>query len=202
MNRRLALLGGLVLMLALGMSVLFRGHPTEPIDSYASCARAGYPIQDSYPPACRSGGHTYVGPYSTVTTPPPVTTVDFEIYVEGDSGGSYPQHQEVITTPAEWQQYWHTVHAALPSTPPILPVDFATSTIIALSEGRQLTTGYNLKITGITTGAAGSVVGVTESIPTLTCPVTQTATNRYLMVKTTKLTPPVSFRVTPEYRHC
>ncbi len=199
---RIVTAAGLALILALS-AWAFNPRATTLIDSYASCAAAGYPVQDSDPPACSDGRHTFVGPAATVAPPAPMAAnQNFEILVEGDSGGSYPKAQEVIAGPTGWARYWGRVHAGLASLPPILPVDFTTSGVVALSEGRQLTTGYNLKVTSITTTSAGTTVYVTESIPTITCTVAQTATNRYFIARTPVLPEPVSFRITTEHRHC
>jgi hypothetical protein len=199
---RTYMFAGLLLLVPLS-AWLLRGQFTERIDSYAACAEAGYPIAETYPPTCSDGRHTFLGPPSTVgPLSAEETSVPFQLLVEGDSGGNYPQRQEVITTIADWQHYWQTVHAGLASVPPILPVDFASSNVVALSEGPQLTSGYNLKVTSVVTSASGTTVGVTESIPTITCQVTQTSTNRYFIAKTDKLTPPVSFRITTDHRHC
>ena len=193
-----------VIVVSAVASLLFRGTPAAPIRSFAECAQAGYVVSDTNPPACSDGHHAFVGPAEATAdaSPPPGQTVPFELMVEGNSGGNYPQRQEVITSGLDWQQYWVQVHAGLHSLPPILPVDFTQSNIVALSDGRQTTNGYNLKITGITSSAAGSVVEYTLTVPTITCTVANTPTNPYYIAKTPTLTAPVSFRLTTEYHDC
>jgi hypothetical protein len=187
----------------LGLWLASRAAPPPAIASYAQCAEAGYPVTASYPASCSDGHHTWVGPGTAPASPPLAATAQpFDILVTGDSGGTYPQRQETITTAADWQHYWRTVHAGLASTPPLLPVDFTVNQVLALSEGRQATDGYNLKITAVTTSPAGTIVDVTESIPTVTCQVKSTPTNRYFIARTTKLPPPVTFRITTDRRHC
>lgn len=198
---------GLVVLGAVAATVAvvwaLTGRATDPVDSYARCVEAGNPVMESNPPICRHAGRTYRGPLVTPTpAPPAVVTREFDLLVSGDSGGTYPQRQEVIRDQAGWAQYWKLVHAGLPSTPPLIPVDFTTSNVVALSEGRQPTGGYNLKITSITTSSAGTLVSVTEQIPTVTCAVTQAASNRYFIARTPKLTEPVSFRITTDRRRC
>jgi hypothetical protein len=180
----------------------FRGRMAPPITSFAQCTQAGYIVTDTNPPACSDGHRAFLGDAITTPTEPAGQTLPFELMVEGDSGGNYPKRQEVITTQAAWQQYWDQVHSGLPSIPPILPVDFNSSDIVSLSSGRELTNGYGLKVTGVIASSAGTTVDATLTVPTVTCPVANTATNRYFIAKTPKLTQPVSFRISLEYHRC
>src|SRR4051794_13369866 len=109
-RRRLVVVIGISLMIILGIW-LWKAKFTEPLDSYAACAKAGYPILDSEPPACLAHGHTFVGPRSAPTpTPEAGVAQDFQLLVQGDSGGPYLRRQEVITTPGDWRRYWTAVH--------------------------------------------------------------------------------------------
>jgi hypothetical protein len=201
-HRRIIIAFGLAVTLGMLLWPLF-GRPTERIDSYNRCAEDGNPVTETNPPICTYGGHGFIGPLivpkqSTL----PTTQVPFEILVDADSHGTYPQHQEVITTLAAWQRYWRTVHASLPKIPPILPVNFATSNVIALSEGRQSTDGYALKVTNVSTSSAGTTINVTESIPTITCVVAPVVTDRYFIIRTAKLPAPVTFDISSVRHHC
>jgi hypothetical protein len=171
-RRSLLVVGVVAWLFALGLWVLY-ATPTELVDSYTKCADEGYPVSDTDPPTCSAGGRTFLGPHSTAT--PAVSAGDFgvaqpfEILVEGDSGGTYPNRQEVITSQAGWEAYWRSVHAGRSPLPPLLPVDFSKNHVVALSEGQKPTGGYNLKVTSVTSELKGTVVDVTESIPTITC---------------------------------
>jgi hypothetical protein len=205
-RRGLIIAGVVVWLISLG-AWAFYAHPTELIDSYAKCAEEGYPVSDTEPPTCSVRGRTFVGPRTSVaptasSTPVVGAIQPFDILVEGDSGSTYPTRQEVIKTDQDWRRYWREIHAHLPAIPPLLPVDFSSSQVIALSEGQKPTGGYNLKITTITSTTKGTIVDVAESIPTVTCTVTQSPTNRYFVVRTAKLPPPVVFRITTEHRRC
>jgi len=198
----------LIALVAAGLGLwlagwLLRGHPTTLIDSYDRCADAGYPVTDTNPPACTAGATTFLGARATPSpSPPPAVSQAFNILVQGDSGGRYPKGQQIITTPAAWSAYWRDVHSHLSPVPPLPAIDFAAYDVIVLSEGPQATGGYSLKVTGITTSAAGSVINITDSIPTITCRVVLAASNRYFIARTAKLTPPVSFRITTTHRRC
>jgi hypothetical protein len=200
-ERIIVILGsGLILLLA---AWLLHGQLTARVDSFAKCASEGYPVAESDPPTCNDGRHAFVGPRASPgPSTAPSASLPFELLVDGDSASDYPQRQETITTQADWTRYWRSVHASLASLPPILPVDFTKDNVIAISEGRKMTGGYNLKITGIMAATTGTTVSVTETVPTTTCAVTQATTNRYLIVRTSKLAEPVSFRISTDYRQC
>lgn len=197
-------LGGIALVFIAG-TVLFGATRTDGIDSYAQCALAGNPISETEPPVCHDGSRYFVGPRST---PQPealtqaVTNKDFEILVDGDSVGTYPREQRHIIDDSGWLGYWQLIHHSASVNPPLLPVNFTTNDVIAVSEGQQTTSGYSYKVTAVSTGSKGSIVDLTESIPTVTCPVADHPSNRYFIVRTAKLVEPVSYRTTTIYRHC
>ena len=194
----------LVFVGAVALALIVRAGTTSPIDSYAACIEAGNPVLETDPPICRDGTHNFTGmPNPAVKSGAVGTAVPFELLVDGDTHSSIPAHrQDLINSPAEWQAYWRQVHAGLATLPPLLPVDFKTSSVVAVSLGQRATSGFGLKITNISTSEAGTTVNVTESEPTITCQVAQTITNRYVIVRTSKLLQPVSYRITTEKRHC
>ncbi len=189
---------------AVALALIVHAGTTSPIDSYAACIEAGNPVLETEPPICRDGTHNFTGPPApTLNLAASNTAVPFELLVDGDTHISVPAHrQDYIDSPAQWQAYWRQVHAGLASLPPIIPVDFAQSSVVAVSLGQQPTNGFGLKITNITTAKAGTTVNLTESTPTISCTVAQTVTNRYVIVRTAKLTEPVSFRITSQKRRC
>jgi hypothetical protein len=182
---------------------LVSSRQTEALDSFADCSQQGYPVTDTNPPVCSDGENTILGPLHAPESPPaPLTSQPFELLVDGDSGGKYAQSQQLISNPEAWQAYWRSVHAALPALPPILPVDFGASNVIALSEGPKPTGGYLLKITNITSSPIGTIVDYTETTPSSLCPGETRPTNRYFIVRTGVLPQPVSFRGTKVARTC
>lgn len=185
------------------VSIAFVGI-TTPVDSYAACLEAGYPVVSNDPPVCRAENHNFTGtPDPEPSLAPTVTTIPYETLVNGDTHNPVPaHHQQFISTQSEWQAYWRSVHGGLSTLPPIIPVDFSKYSVVAASLGAQPTTGFGIKITSVSAGADGNTVSVTESTPTITCQVAQTPTNRYLIVRTEKIAGTVTFRVTTEKRHC
>jgi hypothetical protein len=131
-----------------------------------------------------------------------MTSLQFQILVDGDSGGNFPRSTELINDQSSWVEYWGWIHNNKAEVPPLLDVDFAHSSVIAISEGKQQTTGYVFKVTGVSTGKSGSVVDIRESIPTVTCKVATTPTNRYFIIRTDKVKEPISYRYSTERRKC
>jgi hypothetical protein len=184
-------------------SILSRGHVIAAPNSFSSCKEAGYPFTDTNPPACTVGDHTFLGPYAHATpSEAPVTSQPFEVLVSGDSEGDYPKSHEVITNQTQWQTFWSQIHSSLPTEPPLLPINFAQSDVITLSDGRQSTTGYTLEITSINVSTAGTTIYATESVPTFTCGVSYAPSNPYYIVSTDKLPPPISFDIVRSPHEC
>jgi hypothetical protein len=200
--RRVVPLVGLLVVVA-ASSWLLVATTTSGVDSFVACQVAGYPVTDTNPQTCSDGRHAYVGPFASMSPVAARQSVPFELLVDGDSGAAYPRGQEVVRTTGEWQAYWRRVHAQQPELPPLIPVDFTRSSVIALSEGQQLTGGYSVRVTGITAGDKGTTVDVTETVPGPKCSVTQSVTDRYFIVRADGAIPdPVSFRATKVTRSC
>jgi hypothetical protein len=182
---------------------LVQAEATEPIDSFAQCQATGYLVTDSNPPVCSTGSHTFTGPATaTEPTPPPASLQAFSLLASADGNVEYPASQIVIHTATEWEQYWRQIHSGLTPVPPLPPVDFSWADVVAITTGKQMTGGYSLRVTSIMTGAGGSVVNATQTVPTTTCTVSMGSTNRYTVVRTAKLAEPVSFRLTTDYHRC
>lgn len=195
-----------IMLAAVVLLYIFRAKLTSPIDSYSACVEAGYPVTESEPPVCREGIHNFKGtprPEPAPTLATGIENISFDILVDGDTHATAPSHeQRLITTPAQWRAYWDQTHSGLSSIPPLLPVDFSASDVVGVSLGQMTTSGYGLKITGVTSTATGTIVSITESTPTITCAVAQQISNRYLIIRTPKLKTPVSFRISPVKRRC
>ena len=202
-RHRLVLILAAVLAAALAIYLL-QPKFTAPIDSYAACVEAGYPVMLSEPPICNDGSHNFIGtPQPTAAPAAPVENLSFEILVNGDTRSQTPgNEQHYISNAGLWQNYWRKVHSGLSSVPPLLPVDFSKNDVIGVSLGQKTTGGYGLKVTSIATSAKGTIISVTETTPTITCAVSQQLSNRYVIVRTSKLVQPVTFRITPEKRRC
>lgn len=200
--RQAVVIMGCLVVIA-GVAWLLRGHWTEPIDSYARCVADGNPVSETNPPVCEAKGRRFIGAVARpVPTPPPAVSQPIELLVHGDSRGSYPARQEVIGSQAAWEAYWRTVHASISPLPPIIPIDFTAAAVVALSYGQKPTGGYDVKVTGVTTSSAGSVIDVTQTIPGDGCVVTASITNPYMIIRTSKLAQPATFRTTTQKHSC
>ncbi len=204
-SRRDRVLAIIVLAAALGVGLiwLFDAQTTELVDSFASCANQGYPIEQTDPQVCHAGGHLFIGPSAPATVAPTaLVSQPFELLVDGDSLGNYPRGGQVIAGEAAWRQFWTTIHASLSVAPPILPVDFSVNDVVVISDGHQTTNGYGLKVTAVLANTAGSVVDYTEIIPTFGCKIQATPSNRYEIITTAKLVKPLNFSPAQESRQC
>jgi PrcB C-terminal len=193
-----------IAILAAGLTAFIHVGTTHPVDSYAACIEAGFPVLESNPPVCRDGKNNFKG--TPLVTPVPaaaVTPAEFDLLVGGDTGSARPAASQVlINDQAAWQEYWRTVHAGISPLPPIIAVDFAKHSVVGIATGQRPTGGYAMKLTSITTSAAGTTVQVSESEPGPGCLTTMAITNRYMIVRASKLTPPADFRVITTKRAC
>ena len=199
-RRRLAIYGPVAFVLVVA-AWLVHSLSTAPVDSFLACSNAGYPVTDSNPAVCQSDVGSFTGPLkSPVPTATEIVNQPTELLVDADSHGDYARGWQVITSQAQWQAFWSAVHEAV-SLPPIIPVDFSTSDVVALSEGREPTTGYKVEVTGISSSAAGTTIDLTESAPEK-CVEAQHVTNPYYLVQTAKLPAPVNFVLTHTTHTC
>jgi hypothetical protein len=193
------------LIIAISVIAIFLSpHRVASINTYSECVEAGYPVIESDSPICRVGSRSFIGPLKPKSAAQPaLSSVSFDILVNGDTGNSLPTHmQTLIDTQQQWNEYWHSVHAGLVTLPPIIPVNFDTSSVVAFSLGPKNTSGYGITVTNIAVSTIGSTVDVTEATPTIGCSVTNTLTNRYLIIRSIKLISPVTFRTTAQKRQC
>ncbi len=199
-RRRLSILGPVAFFALLGAWLIW-ATATEPLDSFAACAKAGYVVLDSNPPVCRAPGRNFIGPLSTpAPTPAAVANQDFQLLVDGNSEGKYPRGWQLIASQSAWQKYWSDVHASV-TLPPLIHVDFSTSVVVAVSEGVRPTSGYKMVITGIGTSTTGTSIDLTETTP-VGCAVTQTPTNPYFIVQTARLPTPITYQITQARHEC
>ncbi len=189
-------------MIAVIGVLLLRVAATEPVDSFAACAEAGYPITQGNPPVCHQGSYYMIGPVDTSTTQAAaVNSQPFDLLVNADSRTTTPRAQVVVHTQEAWVAWWQKLHAGL-VLPPLLPVDFTSHDVIIIVEGPKVTTGYNFKVTAVSQGKKATVIDTSESEPTIGCQVDNRLSNRYYVVRTAKLPEPVVFRNTTVSRRC
>ncbi len=201
-HKRWVLAGG-ALAAIIVWAVLIRALDTSPIDSFIRCAAAGNPVSETNPPTCSEGGRYYVGPDAAPeVSSEPMVSLPFQILVDGDSGGHFPRSSQLINDESSWEEFWSWIHNSKSAVPPLIPVDFAKNSVIAISEGREQTNGYEYKITNVSVSKTRTVVDIRESIPTITCKVANIRTNRYYIVRTDKVQEPISYRISSERRKC
>lgn len=204
-GRRRPLLAGMAVSLwgvfAAG-AIVIASSSTSPLDSFAACAEAGYPISDGEVVTCIAGNATFRGaPERRAEPAEAVSTEPFTLLASADSGTATPREQVVIRSQEQWAAWWRTIHAGLVQ-PPLLPVNFATSNVVLIVGGPKQTSGYTYRVTGIARGTRTTVIDTSESIPTIGCPVQAQRSNRYYIVRTAPLPDPVVFRNSSQSRYC
>jgi hypothetical protein len=179
---------------------VFTSRPMAEIDSYAACTAAGYPVAETNPPICQSPKRAFVGPVASIAPSTEASQgLPFDLLVDADSHSTYPRYTQVIKTQADWQSFWAQIHASI-AMPPILAVDFSTSMVVALSEGVGLA-GRHFAVSSVNQSDHGTVVMVTETTP-IACAEPTGTTNPYYLIRTGRLSAPVTFQVTPATHQC
>lgn len=201
---RKALIALSLLVIIIGLA-FWLAHPARvaDIDSFAACVKAGFPVSDTNPPTCDDGHQTYTGPLgSPGPSAQPLETLDYSILVEGDSKGAYPAKNQLITTQAQWQSFWREVHTGLPSTPPLIPVDFGKYSVIALTMGPEPTQSYSIRMLSIGRSAQATVVDVELREPAQDCKLPALKTDPYFLAQVPKLDQPPRFETSTATRSC
>ena len=116
-----------------------------------------------------------------------------ESVAQGRTSSIEEPRQAVVRTDAEWQALW-TLHAGAQKTP---PVDFATSTVVAVFVGTRPTGGYSVAITGARREGGTLVVEYVERRPGPDAILTQALTAPFHIVKLPRHEGAVTFRSTP-----
>jgi hypothetical protein len=203
MRRKVLIIIAVLALLLIGGWIIFGPGYFARIDSFKECSNAGYPVSDTNPPTCNDGAKTFVGPLGT-PEPPAVAyqTIDFQVLVEGDSQGSYPAKNQLITSQAAWQSFWVSVHRQLPATPNLIPVDFRKNDVIALTLGSKPTDGYTVRLLSLVNAGADFKADVQVRTPGKGCVLPTKATGPYYMAMVPKITGKLNFQVSTVTHDC
>lgn len=174
--------------------VLFNPIRLALIDSFAECAKAGFPVEQTDPPTCDDGRQTFTGPKGTpLPSMAPVEELEFQVLVEGDSRGTYPAKSQLITSQAQWQNYWLQVHKALSPLPNLIPVDFSKNDVIALNMGPEPTDGYSLSLLSLVSSGQEVTASVQLRQPGQNCGLPPKSTGPYYIALVPKLAASLKF---------
>lgn len=203
-RRRKVTVGFAVLLVLAGITVwLLRPDRLAQIDSFAECVKAGFPVQETQPPTCNDGRQTYAGPAGTpLPTMEPIQDLDYQVLVEGDSEGTYPAKNQLITTAAAWQAFWKEVHRSISPLPNLIPVDFSQNDVIALNMGPQPTDGYSIRLLSLVTSGGQVTASVQLRQPGKDCRLPTKATGPYYLAMVPKISAPLKYSLTTVTRNC
>ena len=203
MRRKTLIILALIILVILGGWIIFGPGYFARIDSFKECANAGFPVTDTNPPTCNDGDKTFVGPLGTpLPAAQAYQTIEFQTLVEGDSKGTYPAKNQLITSQAAWQSFWTAVHRQLPVMPNILPVDFSKNDVIAVTLGPKPTDGYTVRLLSLSTTGQQFKADIQVGMPGKGCNLPAHATGPYHLVMVPKITGPLTYEVNTVAHDC
>ena len=203
MKRKFLIILAAAFLAVTGVWIIFGPGYFARLDSFKECANAGFPVTDTNPPTCNDGSKTFVGPLGT-PEPSAVAyqTIDFQVLVEGDSQGTYPAKNQLITSQAAWQSFWIQVHRQLPATPNLIPVDFSKYDVVALTLGPKPTDGYTVRLLSLSAAGADFTADVQIREPAQSCKLPAKATGPYYLAQVPKVTGHLKFQVNTVAHTC
>jgi len=196
----------LILLIIIGV-IIWTSHRTKvKVTDFNSCIMAGYDASNSDPQTCSDGHRTYVAPSSSAATTgpsaPSETAQQYTVLVQGDTKGSYPARQQVVTTEAAWSALWGQLYSQVKPFPPLLPVDFSHNEVVVLTDGMEPSGGYALDVTGVSAGSDSATVYYTQTSPASSCKAPIGPTDPLEAVVTAKTTGQVAYKMTSQTSKC
>ncbi len=174
------------------------------VHTFAECEMYGYPLSGKNNTICTANHMTYVKPddmaYAAEGTN--LQGLGSELLVIGDSRGTYPAKQDVVTNQGEWEGYWKRIHFSIHPIPPLIPIDFSKREIVAVNEGPKDTDGYRLSISSIQTDGSKIIVTAEEVVLANDCHPSNTPSNMYNILSIDKTLLPVIFKSSSRIRTC
>ena len=102
-----------------------------------------------------------------------------------------------------WESAWAQLHRRLGGPPPPLPaVDFSTEMVLVLAIGARSTSGYSVRLTGASESGGAVTVDAVVSSPRADCITLQVITYPVDLVRMSRRSGTVTFRVTPGAPSC
>ena len=192
-----AALISIVIIIVIIITLVVGQPKKQNVYDFNSCITAGNDVINTDPPTCSSGHTTYaqkIDNPSAVSTPS-LIQLQYKILVSGDSRGTYPKSEKVISNLGDWTAYWRSVNNQIKPTPPILAVDFKTEQVIAITAGEVPNSGYSVEVTGVSVDQTTTYVYYDIIIPATTCSPKPGLSDPYYLISTTKS--PANFKFIP-----
>ncbi|HKP88090.1 MAG TPA: protease complex subunit PrcB family protein [Blastocatellia bacterium] len=129
---------------------------------------------------------------------------EFETIAKSFACGHAGKTNYVVTTREEWEKVWSAAHANAYPIPPAPEVDFAGRSIIAVFQGDQPSSGYDISVTKLVRSGKKLKVHVREVSPDLPCKVLLVITQPFQIILTEKIDHPekVKFKTKQELKLC
>jgi len=108
----------------------------------------------------------------------------------------------VINDNAQWQSLWLTLFTNTSEKPPLPEIDFTRRTIVAVFQGLQATSGYEISIEEIVETENALLVTIKAFSPGQRCGVTGIVTRPLHIVEIEKTQKEIVFHVKHKVRNC
>jgi hypothetical protein len=129
---------------------------------------------------------------------------EFETIAKSFACGHTARMNYVVTTKEEWEKLWDAALSNTYPRPPAPDVDFTARSIIAVFQGNQPSSGYDISIAKLVKSAKRLKVHVKEVSPDLPCKVLLVITQPFQIIETEKIEDPakVKFVVKQKVTRC
>jgi hypothetical protein len=118
-----------------------------------------------------------------------------------DSGHTEAQNY-VIKEGAEWESLWDKIFSNTSEKPPLPEIDFTRRTVVAVFQGTQPSSNYEISIEGIVETENSLEVAVKAIAPGKRCVVTGKVTRPFDIIEIEKTEKQVVFHVKHRVRNC
>ncbi|MGA9771161.1 MAG: protease complex subunit PrcB family protein [Blastocatellia bacterium] len=129
---------------------------------------------------------------------------DFETISKNFASGQAEKMSYVVTTRDEWERLWDATLSNAYPRPPAPEIDFTNHSIIAVFQGNQPSSGYDISISKVVKSGRKLKVYVKEVSPDLPCKVILVITQPFQIIQTEKIDDAgkVRFKVKSKITRC
>ena len=139
---------------------------------------------------------------SLTPTPAEADTICFLRVLKAFQSSHADPEYLVINDNAQWQSLWQTLFSNRGDKPPLPEIDFTNRTIVAVFQGTQSSSGYEILIEEIVETENSLEVAVKAFAPGRKCGVLGTLTRPFDIVEIEKTEKQVVFHVKQKVRNC
>lgn len=134
----------------------------------------------------------------------PERKAEFETIAKSFASGHSEKMSYVVTTRQEWEALWDAALANTYPRPPAPEIDFTEHSVIAVFQGNQPSSGYDISVTKVVMSGKKMKVHVKEVSPDLPCKVLLVITQPFQIIQTEKIADAnkVRFKVKSKITRC